>query len=137
RGRKRDNRCMDISRLLLAAALALPCSDAMAQDAAPVTEDPVPPGAGSGAGVEEAIAADAAAARTELASPTVGLEDVRRFVAVFRAVQQAYVDPVEESALMNAAVRGLLTDLDPHSSYLQEKAASALSEQASGAYDGL
>jgi carboxyl-terminal processing protease len=67
----------------------------------------------------------------------VSLEEIRRFVSVFRAVKQAYVDPIDDEKLMRAAIRGLLTDLDPHSAYLDRDESQALNEQASGAYDGL
>jgi carboxyl-terminal processing protease len=67
----------------------------------------------------------------------VSLDEIRRFVSVFRAVKQAYVDPIDDERLMRAAIRGLLTDLDPHSAYLDKTESQALNEQASGAYDGL
>jgi len=67
----------------------------------------------------------------------VSLEEIRRFVSVFRAVQQAYVEPVDDARLMQAAIRGLLLDLDPHSAYLDQEATANLTEQATGAYGGL
>lgn len=67
----------------------------------------------------------------------VSLDEIRRFVSVFRAVKQAYVDPIDDETLMRAAIRGLLIDLDPHSAYLDRDASETLNEQASGAYDGL
>ena len=128
-------------RLLAAAALLLPLLPLHAQAQEP-PQDPVAaePAAAEPTAVEPVQVADDAvsdAVAAEVVPSTVGPEDVRRFVAVFRAVQQAYVDPVDETALMQAAIRGLLTDLDPHSSYLDEDDASALNEAASGAYDGL
>ncbi len=81
---------------------------------------------------------DATEAASEAAAePAVSLEEVRRFVSVFRAVQEAYVEPVDDERLMRAAIRGLLLDLDPHSAYLDQEATTALGEQASGAYGGL
>ncbi len=74
------------------------------------------------------------AART---AERVSLDEVRRFVSVFRAVQQAYVDSVDDSQLMSAAIRGLLTDLDPHSAYLGAEATQSMNETATGAYGGL
>ena len=38
----------------------------------------------------------------------VSIEEVRRFVSVFRAVKQAYVEPIDDATLMRAAIRGLL-----------------------------
>jgi carboxyl-terminal processing protease len=67
----------------------------------------------------------------------VSLDEIRRFVAVFRAVKQAYVDPVDDATLMQSAIRGLLTDLDPHSAYLDAEQAKGLNEFSSGAYNGL
>jgi carboxyl-terminal processing protease len=67
----------------------------------------------------------------------VSLDEIRRFVSVFRAVKQAYVDPIDDEQLMRAAIRGLLADLDPHSGYLDKTESAALNEQASGAYEGL
>ncbi len=73
----------------------------------------------------------------ELDGERVSLDEIRRFVAVFRAVKQAYVEPVDDARLMQAAIRGLLSDLDPHSAYLESADAQALNEVTSGAYDGL
>ncbi len=76
-------------------------------------------------------------AKSEPAQRQVSLDEVRRFVAVFQAVKQAYVDKVDDDTLMHAAIRGLLTDLDPHSAYLDAEESRALNEQATGAYEGL
>lgn len=67
----------------------------------------------------------------------VPLEEIKRYVSVFRTVKQAYVDEVSDEQLMQAAIRGLLTDLDPHSAYLDAEQSQSLSEAASGAYDGI
>jgi len=71
------------------------------------------------------------------AKPTVSMEDIRLFTAVFGLVKQAYVEPVDDKALMQAAVHGLLSGLDPHSEYLDARAMDQLSEDTSGSYDGL
>jgi len=70
-------------------------------------------------------------------SPAVPLEDIARFVEVFRRVQADFVDPLDDRALMRAATRALLADLDPHSAFLPAAAANAWREQAAGAYDGI
>ncbi|MDR3387424.1 MAG: S41 family peptidase [Rudaea sp.] len=71
------------------------------------------------------------------AKSSVSLDDIRAFTAVFNLVKQAYVDPVDDKALMQAAVRGLLAGLDPHSEYLDQRAMDELSEDTSGSYAGL
>jgi carboxyl-terminal processing protease len=67
----------------------------------------------------------------------VPLDEIRRYVTVYNAIKQAYVDPVDDHALMQSAVRGLLLDLDPHSAYLQKADADDFNEQTRGAYDGV
>ncbi len=67
----------------------------------------------------------------------VSIDEIRRFVAVFRAVKQAYVDPVDDKVLMQSAIRGLLADLDPHSTYLDSDQRRDLGELSDGVYDGL
>jgi len=69
--------------------------------------------------------------------PSVSLEDIRAFTAVFNLVKQAYVEPVDDKVLMQAAIRGLLSGLDPHSEYLDQHAMDQLTEDTSGSYDGL
>lgn len=68
---------------------------------------------------------------------SVPLDEIRRYVSVFRTVKQSYVDDVADRELMQASIRGLLTDLDPHSAYLDREQSESLSEAASGAYDGI
>ncbi|WP_051282814.1 S41 family peptidase [Silanimonas lenta] len=70
-------------------------------------------------------------------SPAVPLEEIRRFVEVFRTIQQGYVDPIDDARLMRSAIRALLADLDPHSAYLPATSAGALREEIEGVYDGI
>ena len=80
---------------------------------------------------QDEASADAAAASS------VPLDEIRRFVSVYNAVRQAYVEPVSDEALMHAAVKGLLFDLDPHSIYFDKDDAEAFREETSGAYGGI
>ena len=67
----------------------------------------------------------------------VPLDEIRRYVSVYNAVKQAYVEPVDDKKLMHSAIRGLLFDLDPHSVYLDKDDAENFDEQSRGAYDGV
>ncbi|HEU0152707.1 MAG TPA: S41 family peptidase [Arenimonas sp.] len=83
-----------------------------------------------------------AAALAEEATPAVApeampLEEIQRYVAVYRAIKEAYVEPLDDQTLMKAALRGLLADLDPHSAYLEKEDADDLTEQTEGAYSGV
>jgi len=71
------------------------------------------------------------------ADSKVPLDEIRRYVAVYNAVKQAYVEPIDDKKLMHSAIRGLLFDLDPHSVYLDKSAAEDFDEAARGAYDGI
>lgn len=96
-----------------------------------------PPAVDPGADVEQETETETETAETAAAGERVSLDEIRRFVAVFRAVKQAYVDPVDDATLMQSAIRGLLADLDPHSGYLDSSASRDLNELSRGAYDGL
>ncbi|QIL19651.1 S41 family peptidase [Thermomonas sp. HDW16] len=111
--------------LLIAVALSIVPMFALAQDAPqdPQKSDDV------------AASDDPDAAKTDAAK--VPLDEIRRYVMVYNAVKQAYVDPVDDHALMQSAVRGLLLDLDPHSAYLQKADAEDFNEMTRGAYDGV
>lgn len=89
---------------------------------------------------EEPATADNAAA-DPAADPAdasrVPLREIHRYVAVFTAVKEAYVDPVEDAELMQSAIRGLLLDLDPHSVYMSAEDARAFDENTTGAYAGV
>jgi len=78
-----------------------------------------------------------ATARSDREQPSVTIEDIRTFTSVFNMVKQAYVEPVEDKTLMQAAIHGLLAGLDPHSEYLDRKQLENLTEETDGAYDGL
>ncbi|MEP6939421.1 MAG: S41 family peptidase [Rudaea sp.] len=87
---------------------------------------------------DETKPAVSTAAKPALAAkPAVNLDDIRAFASVFSLIKQAYVEPVDDKTLMQAAIRGLLGNLDPHSEYLDEKAMETLSEDTSGSYNGL
>ena len=95
--------------------------------------------AASAAGAQDtAVAEPAAPAAAAPAAPaTVPVEEIRRYVAVYRAIKDAYVEPIDDRTLMKAALRGLLSDLDPHSAYLEQEDAEALLQQTEGEYTGI
>jgi carboxyl-terminal processing protease len=70
-------------------------------------------------------------------STQISDEDIRTFVSVFRTVKEAYVEPVADDQLMHAAIRGLLSHLDPHSQYLEPAELQQWDEDTSGVYGGL
>ncbi len=59
------------------------------------------------------------------------------FGNVFQRVRTDYVEPVKDTDLIEAAINGMLTSLDPHSSYLNEKNFKEMEVQTKGEFGGL
>ena len=51
------------------------------------------------------------------AASSLPLEDLRAFTEVFGRVKSDYVESVEDKELLEYAIKGMLSGLDPHSSY--------------------
>lgn len=60
-----------------------------------------------------------------------------RFMAVFQEVRSNYVEPVDANKLMDGAISGMLSSLDPHSGYLDARDFEQLRTQTEGEYGGL
>lgn len=59
------------------------------------------------------------------------------FGDVFERVRADYVEQPDDGKLIEAAVNGMLSSLDPHSSYMDAKAFKEMQEQNSGEFGGL
>jgi carboxyl-terminal processing protease len=59
------------------------------------------------------------------------------FGDVLGIVEQAYVVPVDDKKLIEAALQGMMSALDPHSNYLPPDGYGELQERTSGAYSGV
>ena len=59
------------------------------------------------------------------------------FGDVFERVRAQYVSPPDEQSLVENAINGMLTSLDPHSSYLNPEAAQDMRVQTRGEFGGL
>jgi carboxyl-terminal processing protease len=64
-------------------------------------------------------------------------EDLSLFTNVLNLVRRNYVEPVEERSLIRGAVRGMLEDLDPHSSFLDADAYKEMQVDTRGEFHGL
>ncbi len=64
-------------------------------------------------------------------------EQLDLFGDIFERIRAQYVEEVEESELIEAAINGMLTSLDPHSSYLSPKDAADMRVQTRGEFGGL
>ena len=59
------------------------------------------------------------------------------FGDIFERVRSSYVEEVDEQELIEAAIEGMLSSLDPHSSYLPPQNFEDMREQTKGEFGGL
>src|SRR6202022_4642724 len=59
------------------------------------------------------------------------------FGDVMQRVRAEYVDPIDDKDLIENAINGMLTGLDPHSSYMNAKAFKDMQIQTKGEFGGL
>jgi carboxyl-terminal processing protease len=64
-------------------------------------------------------------------------EQLDLFGDIFERIRAQYVEEVEDSELIEAAINGMLTSLDPHSSYLSASDFEDMRTQTSGEFGGL
>ncbi|MDO9640686.1 MAG: S41 family peptidase [Pseudotabrizicola sp.] len=83
---------------------------------------------------------------TQLAAPLIAQENSRNanvyeqldlFGDIFERVRAQYVEEVDSKKLIEAAINGMLTSLDPHSNYLAAKDFDDMQVQTRGEFGGL
>lgn len=65
------------------------------------------------------------------------LKDLQQFANVFAAIKSTYVEPLSDEKLINDAIKGLFSDLDPHSTYLDAEAFKEMESITQGGFGGL
>jgi carboxyl-terminal processing protease len=65
------------------------------------------------------------------------VDELRTFTDVFGRIKNDYVEDVEDSELLENAIRGMLSGLDPHSSYLDHEQFKELQVGTTGEFGGL
>ena len=77
-------------------------------------------------------------AEREAETPTsLPVEELRTFSDVFGRIKNDYVEDVEDKVLLENAIRGMLSGLDPHSAYLDQEQFKELQVGTSGEFGGL
>ena len=71
------------------------------------------------------------------ATTRLPINEINNFTQVFEQIRTGYVKEITDSELLESAIEGMLSNLDPHSSYLNKKSYKSLKENATGAYGGL
>ena len=65
------------------------------------------------------------------------IKELRTFADIFGRIKSDYVEPVGDKELLEHAIRGMLSGLDPHSAYLNEASFKHLQEGTRGEFGGL
>lgn len=81
--------------------------------------------------------AQAFPAEDQSSTKQIPMEDVQRFSNAIGEIKKYYVKPVDDKELFDNAIRGMLSGLDPHSTYLDEDAFKELQTSTSGEFGGL
>ena len=85
-------------------------------------------------------------ATTQLAAPLLAQESSKNtsvyeqldlFGDIFERIRAQYVEEVDTNELIEAAINGMLTSLDPHSSYMSPEDAADMRVQTRGEFGGL
>ena len=91
--------------------------------------------------VNTAAAAGAATVATHTGSGTnpaaLPWEEARLFAEVYERIKREYVDDVDDHALMDKAIRGMVAALDPHSAFLDTDEFEEIRLSTMGSYPGV
>ena len=65
------------------------------------------------------------------------IDELRSFTEVYGRVKNDYVETVDDKELIEKAINGMLSGLDPHSAYLNEEAFKEMQVGTQGEFGGL
>jgi carboxyl-terminal processing protease len=88
-------------------------------------------------GLVSAVALIPAATAAIAAVDVDTYRELDQFMDVFERVRSEYVEQVDDKTLIRGAIDGMLSSLDPHSSYLDEQGFKSLMMTTDGEYGGL
>lgn len=66
------------------------------------------------------------------AEPSIPVDDLRRFIEVFDELKRNYVDELSDATLIQNAIMGMLSNLDPHSKYYSAEQFQKIKNEAAG-----
>jgi len=92
-------------------------------------------GAGATIGVALTLAISVDANRD--AKSAIPVDELRTFSEVFSRIKSDYVEPVSDKQLIEQAISGMVSSLDPHSVFLDESAFKELRTSTTGKFGGI
>ncbi|MEQ6342529.1 MAG: S41 family peptidase [Gammaproteobacteria bacterium] len=88
-------------------------------------------------GISISVGHSVFAEREKPVTASLPLDELRTFTEVLNKIKTDYVEPVDDKTLLQNAIRGMLTGLDPHSAYLDADAFKDLQVSTTGEFGGL
>ncbi|MCK9530927.1 MAG: S41 family peptidase [Gammaproteobacteria bacterium] len=88
-------------------------------------------------GISLSLGSGALANRTDATGGALPLEELQGLSEVFGKIKSDYVEQVDDKVLLQNAIRGMLSGLDPHSNYLDQKEFRELQVGTTGEFGGL
>jgi carboxyl-terminal processing protease len=88
-------------------------------------------------GLSLGLARGVFADKAEPPPQNVPWRDARLLAEVLERVEREYVDPVDDHQLLQAAIRGMVSSLDPYSAYLEGDEYDDIKISSSGRYSGV
>ena len=76
-------------------------------------------------------------ANKKSAATALPVDELRSLAEVFNAIKQDYVELVDDKTLINYSISGMLSNLDPHSAYLDAEGFKELRDSIKGEFGGL
>jgi len=67
----------------------------------------------------------------------VPVEELRKFAHIYEQIRLNYVDELDDKTMLENAIKGMLQNLDPHSTYLSGDEHKDLEERTKGEYSGI
>ena len=90
---------------------------------------------GVGITLERAVQAERKVAKA--ADQPLPIDELRTFTEVFSRIKADYVEPVDDKKLLRDAIQGMLSGLDPHSSFLDPEGFKDIRVGTEGEFGGL
>jgi carboxyl-terminal processing protease len=88
-------------------------------------------------GVSLSLGSDLLAAKRQPSGDDLALEQAHLFAEVMKRVKSDYVEPMDDSELLESAIRGMVRDLDPHSQFLDVDEYRDIRISTTGSYTGI
>lgn len=92
---------------------------------------------GLGLSIGRPVQADRSPQTRESTSTPLRWQDARLFAEVLERVREEYVEDISDEALITAAIKGLMSDLDPHSKFLGPDELKNMRISTRGEYSGI